>query len=173
MKFGFLVDLNGCIGCKACEVACKAENSVHVGTWRLRVQYVDDGLCPKVKRNSTPMRCNACPTEANLFGDLDDPKSRISQYIASHRDVRVRKVEKGTKPSTSIVAGGASQLEPLSVKREEGMSLFDRIGTLDKVGGHWAPVYLFAARRNAQTTLYRDAADATLQFLHADFGALE
>ena len=37
----------------------------------------------------------------------------------------------------------------------------------------WAPVYLFAARRNARTTLYRDAADATLQFLHADFGALE
>jgi len=37
----------------------------------------------------------------------------------------------------------------------------------------WAPVYLFAARRNARTALYRDAADATLQFLHADFGGLE
>lgn len=37
----------------------------------------------------------------------------------------------------------------------------------------WAPVYLFAARRTARTALYREGADATLQFLHADFGGLE
>lgn len=36
----------------------------------------------------------------------------------------------------------------------------------------WAPVYLFAARRNARTALYRDGAAATLEFLHSDFGAL-
>lgn len=36
----------------------------------------------------------------------------------------------------------------------------------------WAPLYLMAARRAARTTLYREAADATLHFLHADLGAL-
>lgn len=32
----------------------------------------------------------------------------------------------------------------------------------------WAPVYLFAAIRNARTRLYREAAEATLQFLFTD-----
>lgn len=32
----------------------------------------------------------------------------------------------------------------------------------------WAPVYLFAALRNARTKLYREAAEATLHFLCAD-----
>ena len=75
------------------------------------------------------------PTEANVFGDLEDPESIISQYIASHRDVRVRKPEKGTQPKHFYTGGGDRALEPLAAKREEGMSLFDRIGTLDHVGG--------------------------------------
>lgn len=36
----------------------------------------------------------------------------------------------------------------------------------------WAPVYLLAARRNAHTALYREGADATLEFLLADAEAL-
>lgn len=36
----------------------------------------------------------------------------------------------------------------------------------------WAPTYLFAARRNARTTTYRQGALATLQFLCADLEAL-
>lgn len=210
MKLGFLVDLDLCMGCKGCEVACKAENEVPVGTWRLRVKYVDEGVYPNVKRSFTPMRCNhcdnapcericpvgalhylsngivdvdkdrcigcaacmmacpygaiymdpetntadkctycahrvegglepacvvTCPVEANVFGDLDDPSSKISRYLAAHPDARVRKPEKGTKPKHFYVGGGAVHLEPLAAKREEGMSLFNRIGTLDKVGG--------------------------------------
>ncbi|MDP1826148.1 MAG: molecular chaperone TorD family protein [Archangium sp.] len=32
----------------------------------------------------------------------------------------------------------------------------------------WAPLYLFAARRNARTLLYREGAEATLQYLFTD-----
>jgi len=38
MKLGFLVDLNLCMGCKGCEIACKVENSVPLSSWRLRVE---------------------------------------------------------------------------------------------------------------------------------------
>jgi Fe-S-cluster-containing dehydrogenase component len=210
LKLGFLVDLNNCIGCKACEVACKAENDVPVNSWRLRVKYVDSGAYPEVKRSFTPLRCNhcenapcvrvcpvsalhylpngivnvdkdrcigcaacmmacpygaiymdpetntadkctycahriesglqpacvvACPTEANVFGDLEDPESLISTYIASHRDVRVRKPEKGTKPKHFYTGGGDRSLDALGAKREEGKSLFGSIGKLEKIGG--------------------------------------
>lgn len=212
MKLGYLVDLENCIGCKACEVACKSENNVPVGSWRLRVKYVDAGTFPNVKRAFTPMRCNqcenapcerscpvnalhfldngivdidkdrcigcaaciqacpygaiymdpishtadkcnfcahriesglqpacvvACPTEANIFGDLDESDSLISRYIAGHADVKVRKPEKGTRPKHFYVAGGAIHLDPLASKRVDGDNLFNRIGRLDQpVEGH-------------------------------------
>jgi len=43
MKLGFLVDLNLCMGCKGCEIACKVENEVPLSSWRLRVKYIDIG----------------------------------------------------------------------------------------------------------------------------------
>jgi len=60
MKLGFLVDLNLCMGCKGCEVACKVENEVPLGTWRLRVKYIDIGTFPDTSRSFTPLRCNHC-----------------------------------------------------------------------------------------------------------------
>jgi len=60
MKLGFLVDLDLCMGCKGCEVACKVENEVPLGSWRLRVKYTDTGVYPETKRNFTPLRCNHC-----------------------------------------------------------------------------------------------------------------
>lgn len=211
MKLGFLVDLDLCIGCKACEVACKAENNVPLNTWRLRVKYVDNGVFPDVKRAFTPMRCNhcenapcericpvsalhyidngivnvdknrcigcaacmmacpygaiymdpvtntadkctfcahriesglqpacvvTCPTEANIFGDLMEPKSKISRYIANHKDTRVRKPEKGTLPKHFYVGAGDIHLNPLASRKEAGYNLFNRIGLLDHIGGH-------------------------------------
>ncbi len=60
MKLGFLVDLNLCMGCKACEVACKVENEVPLSSWRLRVKYIDIGSFPNTSREFTPLRCNHC-----------------------------------------------------------------------------------------------------------------
>ncbi|EJF07308.1 Fe-S-cluster-containing hydrogenase subunit [Thiovulum sp. ES] len=60
MKLGFLVDLNLCMGCKGCEIACKVENEVPLSSWRLRVKYVDMGTFPDTKRTFTPLRCNHC-----------------------------------------------------------------------------------------------------------------
>jgi Fe-S-cluster-containing dehydrogenase component len=60
MKLGFLVDLNLCMGCKGCEIACKVENEVPLSSWRLRVKYLDVGVFPTTTRNFTPLRCNHC-----------------------------------------------------------------------------------------------------------------
>jgi len=211
MKLGFLVDLDLCMGCKGCEVACKVENEVPVSSWRLRVKYVDQGTFPDTSRTFTPLRCNhcesapcericpvsalhylengivnvdkdrcigcagcimacpygaiymdpetntadkctycahriegglmpacvvACPVEANIFGDLEDPMSNISRYISQDKRVQVRKPEKNTKPTHFYVGGGQAQLNPLAAKREEGYNLFNNITHLKHIGGH-------------------------------------
>ncbi len=60
MQYGFLIDHNRCIGCHACTVACKAENSVPVGNFRTWVKYVEKGTFPTIRRHFAVLRCNHC-----------------------------------------------------------------------------------------------------------------
>ena len=36
-RYGLIFDLERCIGCRACTVACKAENGIENGSW-IRVE---------------------------------------------------------------------------------------------------------------------------------------
>lgn len=47
---------------------------------------------------STPVCVNSCPADALVFGDLDDPESRLSKVIAARPGVRLS-LEMGTDPS--------------------------------------------------------------------------
>ncbi|WP_440102498.1 4Fe-4S dicluster domain-containing protein [Streptosporangium sp. H16] len=75
VRLGMLIDLNTCIGCHACSVACKAEFDVPLGVFRDTVKYVEEGTYPQVTRHFIPVLCNhcedapclnACPTGAVL-----------------------------------------------------------------------------------------------------------
>lgn len=72
-RFGMLIDLNTCIGCHACSVACKNEFDVPLGVFRDTVKYVEEGAYPNATRHFIPVLCNqcedapclnACPTDA-------------------------------------------------------------------------------------------------------------
>lgn len=67
------VDVERCIGCHACSVACKVEHDVPLGVFRTKVYYYDEGRYPQVKRHFLPTLCmqcedppclKVCPTEA-------------------------------------------------------------------------------------------------------------
>lgn len=60
MQLGFVLDMTRCIGCHACTVACKSENSVPLGDFRTWVKYTEQGTFPEVKRSFTVLRCNQC-----------------------------------------------------------------------------------------------------------------
>jgi tetrathionate reductase subunit B len=90
----------------------------------------------RVEAGLAPSCVIVCPTEANVFGDIEDPTSKISLYIAANKSTRVRKPEKGTMPKHFYTQAGDINLNPLASKRIEGFNLFDKIGHLDHVGGH-------------------------------------
>ena len=95
-----LVDKHLCIGCRYCMMACpyKARSFVHeplhdqkpdvprgkgtVEACTLCVHRVDQG--------KQPACAEACPNKAILFGDLNDPESRISRKVRSVASVQVR-----------------------------------------------------------------------------------
>jgi tetrathionate reductase subunit B len=59
-RYAMAIDLNRCIGCDSCTVACKMENDVPLGVWRIWVNRREMGTYPRVSRAFLPVLCNHC-----------------------------------------------------------------------------------------------------------------
>lgn len=64
MRYGMVIDLNRCIGCHACSIACKIENATPPGVFWSRVFQVEEGQYPDVKRSYIPRLCMQCEDPA-------------------------------------------------------------------------------------------------------------
>jgi molybdopterin-containing oxidoreductase family iron-sulfur binding subunit len=60
MHYGMVIDLKRCIGCYACVAACRAENATGTGVMFSRVQRLEWGKYPAVKRMALPLLCMHC-----------------------------------------------------------------------------------------------------------------
>jgi len=59
-KWGMVFDLRRCIGCNACAVACKQENSLPDGVFFTKTLSEEVGEFPQVTRTYVPTICNHC-----------------------------------------------------------------------------------------------------------------
>lgn len=76
-----VIDLDRCIGCMACQVACKLENDVALGTERIKVLTIGPtGTFPDLQMYFLPVMCQqcedpfcvkVCPTGASYRRDED------------------------------------------------------------------------------------------------------
>jgi Fe-S-cluster-containing dehydrogenase component len=75
----------------------------------LCVQRIDRGLAqglkPGVDPAATPACVEVCPVGARVFGDINDPDSPVSKYLAEHETFRLRE-EWGTQPKVHYVRPG-------------------------------------------------------------------
>jgi tetrathionate reductase subunit B len=109
-------DPHRCIGCRYCMAACPYEVR-YVHPWKNIVEKctfclhrVDEGL--------EPACVSACPTDALIFGDLNDPESEVSRMITYH-PVQVLKPEIGTEPRVYYIA---ADIETVTARRENHWS---------------------------------------------------
>ncbi|MBE0516301.1 MAG: 4Fe-4S dicluster domain-containing protein [Methanophagales archaeon] len=60
MVYKFLFDVDRCINCRACDVACKQQNDVEIGVrWR-RVNEIESGKYPNPSRRFLSLACFHC-----------------------------------------------------------------------------------------------------------------
>jgi len=78
VRYGMTIDLNRCVGCNSCTVACKVENGTTSGVFWRRVLIKEVGKFPTARRIFLPIQCNhceeplcvyACPTGASYQRD--------------------------------------------------------------------------------------------------------
>ena len=106
-----IVDLNGdaCIGCKACMVACPYDQ-IFIDP-NTRTAEKCNFCANRVENQLQPACVSVCPTECRIFGDLDDPSSRVAQIVAREA-FTVRKPEKGTGPRVFYLSADDSAIQP-------------------------------------------------------------
>ncbi len=65
-QLGFVHNNVDCIGCRACEIACKDKNGLPPGPRFRRVLYVEGGTYPNVYAYKVNLSCNHCAEPACL-----------------------------------------------------------------------------------------------------------
>jgi Fe-S-cluster-containing dehydrogenase component len=113
MTKSFLVDLDRCIGCYACEIACKDENDLAPGIRRVKVNAVDAGefnrfyvpvfemsrrgvgactLCPQLQVEGRRPACvHNCLTDALHFGESGEINAKAEGMVGEKFSVPSKK----------------------------------------------------------------------------------
>ncbi len=103
-----------CIGCKACMQACPYD-AIHMDPDSNTAAKCN--FCShRVDEGRLPACVVVCPVEALIFGDLDDPASRVSREVRS-RPVTVRRPEQGTRPKAFYFGAHEAALDPLAAEQ--------------------------------------------------------
>ncbi len=66
-QWAMIIDLNRCMGCQSCVIACKAENETVRGGFLTRIVSKEVGTCPSVRLISSPVLCHHCKDPKCLF----------------------------------------------------------------------------------------------------------
>jgi Fe-S-cluster-containing dehydrogenase component len=124
---GFVIRLDRCIGCWACAIACRMENSLTEGEWWISIETIREsatgdeagvtshyepsiGHCARLLHEpvgSAPPCVPACPTTSLVWGDLADPSS-VAGALASRQEATLGEPPTGTPVSVQYLPSRAS-----------------------------------------------------------------
>lgn len=133
-----LVDSEKCIKCKLCIYACpygvrtfyegKLEGEIK-HEYALKSRVPDKCTFCYHRKNGdgiwTPACVEACPYEARLFGDLDDPDDPVSRYVRFGLAIKPR-YDLGTEPKLFVIpTKGALEEHEFPVRERDQLITFE------------------------------------------------
>jgi len=118
-----MIDFDKCIGCGACVEHCPYRARALVGDHRMlypdgvtafekpvheeiprKVALKCDFCFHRIDQGKLPACATVCPTQARVFGDLDDEASGVNQLLKSYDEWQILPNE-GTKPCIFYIGG--------------------------------------------------------------------
>ena len=135
-RYAMVIDLHKCVGCAACDIACKSENNVPVEfSWSNHITRTD-GVFPNTRYSYIPTLCNHCenapcvqncPTTAMYKNEdgltLHNPDKcigcRLCQLSCPYGVIWYNKhdpFEEYTADAPAIVDGGTSRGEEVAAR---------------------------------------------------------
>jgi Fe-S-cluster-containing dehydrogenase component/formate-dependent nitrite reductase membrane component NrfD len=106
-----------CIGCKACMAACPYD-AIFINPEDHSAEKCN--FCAhRIDAGLEPACVTVCPVEAIIVGDMNDPNSRVAQYVGREA-MQVRRPEKETLPKVFYKGAHQATLDPLAARRPEG-----------------------------------------------------
>src|SRR6266567_1772212 len=92
-RYALVIDSRKCINCKACVVACRAENQVPLGHSRNWINEEHRGAWPKLMASFEPEQCHHCanPSCARFF--------REDKGVVEKCTFCVHRVDRGEPPA--------------------------------------------------------------------------
>lgn len=96
-----LVEPDMCIGCKACMVACP----YNARYYDEEAKSVDKcTFClPRTTNGLDPACVTTCVGESRVFGDLNDPNSKVSKLLKDATSIKRLKESDGAKPNVYYI----------------------------------------------------------------------
>ncbi|WP_198134510.1 4Fe-4S binding protein [Geotalea uraniireducens] len=92
-QYGMVIDLQKCVGCGACALACKTENNTQARAngqtynWADFI-YKEEGKFPKVSFTAIPVLCNHCSDAPCVKACPVQPKSSVQNRRRNHHAQR-------------------------------------------------------------------------------------
>ena len=118
-KYGMVIDLNKCVGCGACAIACKTENNTQNSADGQTFNWADylitmEGTFPDVQYENKPVLCNHCSKPACVEACPVTPKAmfKSDDNITMHnidRCIGCRSCQLSCPYSAATVNGGEDQ----------------------------------------------------------------
>ncbi|MBI4688286.1 MAG: molybdopterin-dependent oxidoreductase [Nitrospirae bacterium] len=85
-QYGMLINLHKCTGCYACQVTCKAEYSLPLGSFRCKVETHKSDSYPEIKKFFLPRLCNQCADAPCIRACKDDALFRNNDGVVELRE---------------------------------------------------------------------------------------
>ena len=117
-RLALMIDLERCIGCKSCEVACKQEHGLGPGEYRNRALWLGDPDGPAL--DFLTVACQHCDRPACLRACPVNPKAITKDPETASISVIIVTTKKGRRGTANIEYNGFVNLETVAVPVSRG-----------------------------------------------------
>lgn len=123
VRYAFLINMDRCVGCNACTIACKSFYQLESSVNRRFVRETDEMLTGTEKRAYVSTACNHCDDPACLKACPTGAYTKLDNGIVKHNQKRCI----GCKMCATACPYGVPQFDPKKKKMDKCSMCYDRI----------------------------------------------